>query len=133
MLLIGKLITYIILSWSKSISGEAYERFVGNIQVQAQEVPKELKYEFSSDCTQNKTVQFNACQQNAISDTFRCENTHQGDSVQFTISLTLSRCLDKPKQFHIAQVGINQVIEIESYLVAMIKLDYWMLIWSRNW
>ena len=113
MLLIGKLITYIILSWSKSISGEAYERFVGNIQVQAQEVPKELKYEFSSDCTQNKTVQFNACQQNAISDTFRCENTHQGDSVQFTISLTLSRCLDKPKQFHIAQVGINQVILIE--------------------
>ena len=133
MLLIGKLITYIILSWSKSISGEAYERFVGNIQVQAQEVPKELKYEFSSDCTQNKTVQFNACQQNAISDTFRCENTHQGDSVQFTISLTLSRCLDKPKQFHIAQVGINQVIKIESYLVAMIKLDCWMLIWSRNW
>ena len=123
MLLIGKLITYIILSWSKSISGEAYERFVGNIQVQAQEVPKELKYEFSSDCTQNKTVQFNACQQNAISDTFRCENTHQGDSVQFTISLTLSRCLDKPKQFHIAQVGINQVIIMETQLVIMIKLD----------
>ena len=102
------------LLWSELISGEAYERFVGNIQVQAQEVPKELKYEFKSDCTQNKTVQFNACQQNAISDTFRCENTHQGDSVQFTISLTLSRCLDKPKQFHIAQVGINQVIIIES-------------------
>ena len=68
------------------------------MQVQAQNLPKEIDVSFKSKCADD-----------FVSETSVCKNIPYGESVDFTASITLDRCMNKSLQFEISPIGIGQV------------------------
>ena len=68
------------------------------MQVQAQNLPKEIDVSFKSKCADD-----------FVTETSVCKNIPYGESVDFTASITLDRCMNKSLQFEISPIGIGQV------------------------
>ena len=68
------------------------------MQVQAQNLPKEIDVSFKSKCADD-----------FVSETSVCKNIPYGESVDFAASITLDRCVNKSLQFEISPIGIGQV------------------------
>ena len=68
------------------------------MQVQAQNLPKEIDVSFKSKCADD-----------FVSETSVCKNIPYGESVDFTASIILDRCMNKSLQFEISPIGIGQV------------------------
>ena len=81
-----------------TFSETTYKKFVGTVQVQAQNLPKEIDVSFKSKCADD-----------FVSETSVCKNIPYGESVDFTASITLDRCVNKSLQFEISPIGIGQV------------------------
>ena len=81
-----------------TFSETTYKKFVGTVQVQAQNLPKEIDVSFKSKCADD-----------FVSETSVCKNIPYGESVDFTASITLDRCMNKSLQFEISPIGIGQV------------------------
>ena len=73
------------------------------MQVQAQNLPKEVDVSFKSKCADD-----------FVSETSVCKNIPYGESVDFTASITLDRCMNKSLQFEISPIGIGQVSPLQN-------------------
>ena len=71
---------------------------MGTVQVKAQNLPKEIDVTFKSSCAKE-----------VVKETPICEDIPYGESVDFTASVTLDRCMNQSLKFEISPIGIDQV------------------------
>ena len=88
------------LSTLTLIIDNAYKEFVGTVQVQANNIPPGAKITFKSNCGTDEESQ-----------TSICKKVPLGQSVEFTASISATRCLENPAMLSISPVGIDQVIQ----------------------
>ncbi len=81
----------------------AYESFVGTVQIQAKNLPREVSVTFKSKCSDP----FGELIQTPI-----CKNVPNGANVDFIASISINGCLDEPIDFEISQAGINQNLKV---------------------
>ena len=86
-----------------TFSETTYKKFVGTVQVQAQNLHKEIDVSFKSKCADD-----------FVSETSVCKNIPYGESVDFTASIILDRCMNKSLQFEISPIGIGQVSPLQN-------------------